>query len=60
MVIEALHRPQRSVRLRVAVTLVAGSALLLALLARLASAQSPPSASAGDTSSTPGEMMMPM
>jgi len=34
MVIEALHRPQRCVRLRLAVTLVAGSALLLALLAR--------------------------
>ena len=41
MVIEALHRPQRCVRLRVAVTLVAGSALLLALLARFTSAQSP-------------------
>jgi len=40
MVIEALHRPQRSVRLRVAVTLVAGSAILLALLARFTSAQS--------------------
>src|SRR5437879_4512818 len=40
MVIEALHRPQRSVRLRLAVALVAGSALLLALLARLAAAQS--------------------
>jgi len=41
MVIEALHRPQRSVRLRVAVSLVAGSAILLALLARFTSAQSP-------------------
>ena len=48
MVIEALHRPQRSVRLRVAVTLVAGSALLLALLARFTSAQSPaPAAASG-------------
>lgn len=41
MVIEALHRPQRCIRLRVAVTLIAGSALLLALLARFTSAQSP-------------------
>jgi len=41
MVIEALHRPQRCVRLRVAVTLVAGSALLLAVLARFTSAQTP-------------------
>jgi hypothetical protein len=40
MVIEALHRPQRTVRLRLAVALVAGSALLLALLARLAGGQS--------------------
>ncbi len=46
MVIEALHRPQRCVRLRVAVTLVAGSALLLALLARFTSAQSPAPAAA--------------
>jgi hypothetical protein len=38
MVIEALHQPQRCVRLRLAVTLVAGSALLLALLARYTSA----------------------
>lgn len=51
MVIEALHRPQRSVRLRVAVTLVAGSALLLALLARFTSAQSPaPAAPTGGAS----------
>ncbi len=48
MVIEALHRPQRCVRLRVAVTLVAGSALLLALLARFTSAQAPaPAMSSG-------------
>jgi hypothetical protein len=41
MLIEDLHRPQRCVRLRLAVTLVAGSALLLALLARFTSAQAP-------------------
>ena len=46
MVIEALHRPQRCIRLRVAVTLIAGSALLLALLARFTSAQSPAPAAA--------------
>ena len=46
MVIEALHRPQRSVRLRLAVTLVAGSAILLALLARFTSAQAPSPAQA--------------
>jgi len=54
MVIEALHRPQRSIRLRVAVTLVAGSALLLALLARFTSAQSPaPSATTVAVSAGP-------
>lgn len=47
MVIEALHRPQRAVRLRLAVTLVAGSAILLALLARFTSAQTPARASSG-------------
>ena len=55
MVIEALHRPQRSIRLRVAVTLVAGSALLLALLARFTSAQSPaPAATRAIVSAGPG------
>ena len=45
MVIDAFHRPQRCIRLRVAVTLVAGSAILLALLARFTGAQSPAPAS---------------
>src|SRR5512132_1002484 len=39
MLITALHRPQRTVRLRYAVGLVAGAAALLALLARIAGAQ---------------------
>jgi hypothetical protein len=37
--ITALHRPHRTVRLRYAVALVVGAAALLALIARLASAQ---------------------
>jgi hypothetical protein len=40
MFINELHRPQRTVRLRLAVGLVAGAATLLALVARLAGAQS--------------------
>jgi hypothetical protein len=39
MLIPALHRPQHTVRLRLAVALVAGAALLLAVIAQLASAQ---------------------
>jgi hypothetical protein len=39
MLLTALHQPQRTVRLRLAVGLVAGAAILLALVARLASAQ---------------------
>lgn len=39
MLITALHRPQRTVRLRLAVGLVAGAAAILALAARLAGAQ---------------------
>lgn len=39
MLIDALQRPQRTVRLRLAVALVVGSALALALLARVAGAQ---------------------
>jgi hypothetical protein len=41
MLIIALHRPQRTVRLRYAVGLVAGAAMLLALAARLGGAQEP-------------------
>jgi hypothetical protein len=39
MLITALHRPQRTVRLRLAIGLVAGAAILLALIAQLAGAQ---------------------
>lgn len=39
MLITALHRPQRTVRLRYAVGLVAGAAALLALVAQIAGAQ---------------------
>jgi hypothetical protein len=39
MLIDGLTRPQRTVRLRIAVLLVAGGAAVLALLARLAGAQ---------------------
>ncbi len=40
MLIDGLHPPQRTIRLRLAVGLVAGGALLLALVAQLAGAQS--------------------
>jgi len=60
MVIEALHRPQRCVRLRVAVTLVAGSAILLALLARFTSAQSPAPVIASGGMHVPDNAMLHM
>jgi hypothetical protein len=57
MDIEPLHRPQRCIRLRLAVTLVGGSALLLALLARFTGAQAPAmSRMAGDNSALHMEM----
>lgn len=57
MVIEALHRPQCAIRLRLAVTLVVGSALLLALMARFTSAQTP--ARAAEPSSAAATMHAP-
>lgn len=53
MLIHALHRPQRTVRLRLAVGLVAGIALALALVARLARAQTHVHAAVPPASATP-------